>query len=153
MPDPRDMSAIVRDIASLRTRHDEDLAAARTGSNDPDVLSRLATSDHEIARFDDVCMRTTTHHLMSTGLRWNDELRHPMAGSEVARVRTRDNVLFRGREVTILEATRMIASGLGAGPAIADWTGPRGIRLGDALGLEHPRRQPEKPQDAQASLF
>jgi hypothetical protein len=147
------MSTIVRDISSVWARHDEDLAAVRAGSEDPDVLTRLATSDHEIARFEDVCMRTNTHHLMSTGLRWNDELRHPMAGADVARVRTRDQVLFRGREVTILEATRMLASALGSGPAIADWTGPRGIRLGDALGLEHPRRVPEKPQDAQASLF
>ena len=147
------MPDIVRNIASVRTTHAECLDAVRSGSIDPQVLSRLATSDHEISRFDDVCMRTSTHHLMSTGLRWNDELRHPMAGSDVARVRTRDQVLFRGREVTILEATRMLASGIGAGPAIADWTGPMGIRLGDVLGLEHPRRVPEKPQDAQASLF
>lgn len=153
MPDTRTIPEIVRDIASVRTTHAENLAAAREGSEDPHVLSRLATADHELTRFDDVCMRTSTHHLMSTGLRWNDELRHPMAGADVARVRMRDRVFFRGRDVTVLEATRMLASGPGTGPAIADWYGPRGIRLGDALGLEHPRRTPEKPQDAQASLF
>jgi hypothetical protein len=149
----RTLPEIVRGMAALRERHEASLAAAMSGTADAAGLDALAETDAELSRFEDMCVRTTTHHLMSSGLRWDDELRHPSAAGDVARVRLRDRVAFRGHEVTIMEATRMLTGGTGAGPAVADWTGPRGIRLGDALRLEHPARTPEIAQDAQASLF
>lgn len=153
MTEARTLPEIVRDMASLRDRHHASLEAVRSGSTDATVLDELAVTDAELVRFADMCTRGRTHHLMSTGLRWNDELRHPCASGDVARVRLGDTVLFRGEEMTISQATRALASGTGQGPALADWTGPRGIALGHALGIEHPARIPEIVQDMQTSLF
>lgn len=153
MREARSLPEIVRDLSAIMDRHRSCLEAVASGSADASVLDGLATADGELSRFDDMCARTRRHHLMSTGLRWDEELRHPSAAGEVARVRLRDRVVFRGEEMTISEATRMLAARTGTGPSLADWTGPRGIRLGDALSLEHPARIPEIVQDVQTSLF
>jgi len=153
MREARTLPEIVRDMGAVRERHATSIATIASGTADGTTMEALAETDAEIARFEDMCSRTTTHHLMSTGLRWDEELRHPAAAGDVARVRLRDRVTFRGSEVTILEATRMLKGGPGQGPAMADWIGPRGIRLGDALRLEHPAPIREIVQDAQSSLF
>lgn len=157
----RALPAIAGDLPSLRERHAVLLAEAAGGSADGTKLAELATVDAEIASFEDACLRTSTVHLMAKGLRWGDELRHPALPGTVVRVRLRDRVEMDGREIGIAAATREVAERAraargspGRGPAMADWTGPAGARLGTLLGLEHPARtSAEEVAEAQASLF
>ena len=76
--------------------------------------------------------------LMAAGLRWGDELVHPKAPGVAARVRLADLVEVDGEEMPLMAATRRFATAGPGGPALADWHA-RGIRIGDAFGLEHPR--------------
>jgi len=130
---------IARSIATIRERHALLLESAKTGAIDTRESAELASLDADLCAFDDMCRRTRTHNLMSTGLRWNDELRHPAAPGTPARVRISDTVEYDGVEMTIAEATTMVARAARRGVAIADWS-CGDIRLGSALGLEHPPR-------------
>lgn len=133
----RSMPEIVRDITAIRERHSSSLAAAIDGSASRAELDALARADAEIVAFGDLCRRTRTHHLMSTGLRWGDQLRHPARPGHVALVRLADTVEIDGATMTIVEATRMVATESGKGAAVADWS-CGDIRLGRAHALEHP---------------
>lgn len=141
-PSPRPLPDIVRDITSLRARRDELHAGAlQRRWSDRGALAELALVETEVRLFDAMCTRTGPHVLMATGLLWGDELRHPLAEGVVALVRLADLVEVDGEEMTIAAATKRFASGMGRGPAIADWTHGTD-RLGFALGIEHPSAAP-----------
>lgn len=153
MRDPiRPLPEIVRDIEGIRREHEDGLALAASGAATDADRDALAVADAELCAFEDMCMRRTRHHLMSTGLNWGDQLRHPAAPGIVAYVRCSDLVECQGAEITIAAATSLVAKTAGKGVAIADWNHGR-IRLGDALGLEHPARTPEPVAPAQGSLL
>lgn len=135
----QNLSDIARSIVATRERHTALMTRALAGGMSPEEQSEFASLDADLCAFEDMCRRTTTHNLMSTGLRWGDELRHPAAPSSPALVRTGDTVEYEGVGMTIAAATMTVAAKSGRGVAIADWT-CGSIRLGDALGLEHPPR-------------
>ena len=150
-PDVRPPPVIVRDLPAVRTAHEETLAQARSGTASRAVLTVLARAEAEIAVFDRSCIGHVPHCLMATGLVWDDVLRHPLAPGLEARVRLGDRVEVEGEEIGIAEATALVARRAGRGAAIADWhRGP--LRLGAALGLEHPPR-PVEASTAQYGLL
>ena len=153
MRDPlRPLPEIVRDLDAVRREREDGLALVASGAATVADRNALATADAELCAFEDMCMRRTRHHLMSTGLNWGDQLRHPAAHGIVAHVRCADLVEYQGAEMTIEAATSLVARAAVKGVAIADWSHGR-IRLGDALGLEHPARTPEPVAPAQGSLL
>lgn len=153
MRDPiRPLPEIVRDLEGIRRDREDGLALVSTGAATSVDRDTLAIADAELCAFEDMCMRRTRHHLMSTGLEWGDQLRHPAAPGLVASVRCSDLVECQGSEITIAEATSLVARAAGRGVAIADWSHGR-IRLGDALGLEHPAREPVAEPASQGSLL
>lgn len=153
MRDPiRPLPEIVRDIEGIRREREDGLALVTSGAATDADRDALATADAELCAFEDMCMRRTRHHLMSTGLGWGDQLRHPAAPGMVAQVRCSDLVECQGAEMTIVTATSLVAKAAGKGVAIADWSHGR-IRLGDALGLEHPAREPVDDAPSQGSLL
>lgn len=106
----------------------------------------LAKLETELQSFASMCTGHAPHCLMSTGLLWDDEIRHPAAPGTAARVRLSDRVSIDGEDMSLSEATRRVAKAAGRGVAIADWAGA-GTRLGDALGLEHPARSAQAPAE------
>jgi hypothetical protein len=135
----RDMPAVTRDIAGVRNLHARSLEAARSGDASKEVLADLARSDAELCAFDDMCMRTRTMHLMSTGLDWGEQLRNPAHPGTVVLVRTGDRVEMDGAEMGIREATGRLSKSLGRGIDVGLWSNGS-IVLEEALGLRHPPR-------------
>lgn len=128
---------VARRHDTIVTRHAELIHMAKDERATRDELRELAELESALQRFRTACTRHARHCLMATGLIWGDELRNPVADGIVARVRLADRVVVDGAEMTIEAATRIVAKAAGRGAAIADWKGA-GIRLGDALSLEHP---------------
>ncbi len=141
------------DTVSLRARLAELMAEAREVGASAEQADEIASMDERLRAFDDMCRRTTSTVLSSGGARWGDQLRHPASAGDAAIVRTGDQVLFRGREISLMEATRLLAPVTGKGLSISDWTGPRGFRYGDAFRTEHPKRATAEAEPAQTSLF
>lgn len=139
-PEPRPIPDIVRNHAAITGRLSILSAKAREGKATRADLAELAAVETENEAFMRVCIGHRPHCLMATGLLWGDEIRHPAAPGLAARVRLGDQVEMLGETISILSATRRIAAEAGRGVAIADWEGC-GVRLGDALGLEHPPRE------------
>lgn len=135
----RRLSDIARTIVATRERHATLTTKASSGDMSPDEGVEFASLDADLCAFEDMCRRTRTHNLMSTGLAWGAELRHPAAPSSPALVRSGDRVEYEGVAMTIASATSAVAAKAGRGVAIADWA-CGDVRLGDALGLEHPPR-------------
>lgn len=153
MRDPiRPLPEIVRDLDGIRREREDGLSLVSSGAATDADRASLAVADAELCAFEDMCMRRKRQHLMSTGLNWGDQLRHPAAPGVVALVRCSDLVECQGSEMTIAEATSLVARTAGKGVAIADWNHGR-IRLGDALGLEHPAREPVVETPSQGSLL
>lgn len=144
-PEPRPIPEIVRDHAAIAERLSTLSAKAREGTATRADLVELAVAETENDEFMRVCIGHRPHCLMATGLLWGDEIRHPAAPGIAVRVRMGDQVEMLGETVSILSATRRVAAEAGRGVSIADWEGC-GVRLGDALGLEHPPR--ERPVQA-----
>jgi hypothetical protein len=138
----RPMPEVVRDLERLRGEHARLLAVAQAGTADVDDLDALASADAELAAFEAMCVRHGRHHLMATGLRWGDMLRHPLSTS-VALVRLSDRVEFEGEETTLAEATQRIASKSARGADMGLWTGPDGTSMAAALRTIHPL--PDQP--------
>ena len=135
----RDMPAITRDIAGVRELHARSLKAARSGDAAKEVLTDLARTDAELCAFEDMCMRTSTMHLMSTGLAWGDQLRNPADPGTVVLVRTGDRVEMDGAEMGIREATGLLSKSLGRSVDVGLWSNGS-IILEEVLGLRHPAR-------------
>lgn len=133
------MPEIVRDHAGITDRLATLSAKAEDGSASRSELVQLALAETENEAFLRMCIGHRPHCLMATGLVWGDEMRHPAAPGIAAKVRLGDQVEMLGRTMGITEATRHVATQAGRGASIADWEGS-GVRLGDALRLEHPPR-------------
>jgi hypothetical protein len=141
------MPDIVRDHASITERLSTISAKAREGLASRSDLVLLAAAETENEAFMRICIGHRPHCLMSTGLLWGDEIRHPAAPGLAAKVRLGDQVEMLGETMSITTATGRVAAEAGRGVAVADWEGC-GVRLGDALGLEHPPRARAVQTDA-----
>lgn len=145
-PEIRSLPDIAVNHAAIGSRHAELLASAVSGSSTRDERAELARLETELQAFAAMCTGHAPHCLMSTGLLWDDEIRHLAAPGIAARVRLSDRVEIDGETMSLTEATRRVATTAGRGVAIADWSGA-GTRLGDALGLEHPTRTTQPQAD------
>lgn len=149
----RPLPEIVRDLPRIKIRHAAILASAQEGVASSDDLVELSTLESDLQAFARMCIRTGPICLMQAGFVWNDELRHPALPGFAARVRLADHVDTDEGEMTISEATILVARRSGKGIALADWHA-RGIRIGQAFGLEPlsvDGRGPEPSEDGSAT--
>lgn len=131
-------------------RREELLAVAASRPLTGDETIEIGTLETRHHAFGLMCTRTAPLNPMALGYAWDERLEHSAAPHMAVRVRTGGLVEMDGETITLMNATRRVASVAKRGIALADWSGPTG-RLGGIAGLEHPpREQPStmKPERA-----
>lgn len=128
-----DMRTIAENIAAIRARRME-LATIRP--TDPRDAGELGDLEAVNSRFEDMCLRYHRLNLCQAGFGYGQVLRHPADADTGVLVRLGDQVEIvegsdvRPGELSIMDATTIMARRLGRGLAFRDWHAD-GRSLGD----------------------
>lgn len=131
---------LVRTRAIDARRRSELLAKADGGvALDATERVEIAALETRDDAFTWLCTRWAPLNPLALGFGWDEEITHEAAPTLRARIREGGLVEMQGERMTLMQATRRVATAAGRGVALADWSGG-GMRLGDVAGMEHPPR-------------